>query len=97
MSHTHGVLSSSLSETILFPLFFIHVPLFLFLMFFHTQCNPLVLALNVSASLTILMVPFFVHNQKLCAVKEPSDSVPTTQSPKREVGTLALWLLAKVR
>ena len=29
------------------------------------------------------------------SVSVPTDSVPTTQSPKREVGTIALWPQAR--
>ena len=37
-----------------------------------------------------------IHNQQLWAsVRVPTDSVPTTQSPKRRVGTIAIWPQAR--
>ena len=39
---------------------------------------------------------FFISSPCFCAsVKVPVDSMPTTQSPKREVGTIALWPQAR--
>ena len=38
----------------------------------------------------------FIHNKQLWAsASEPTGSVPTTQSPERKVGTIALWPLAR--
>ena len=40
----------------------------------------------------------FFYSQSIlwASVSVPTDSVPTTQSPKREVGTIALWPQAMV-
>ena len=40
---------------------------------------------------------FFYHSQSImwASVRVPTDNMPTTQSPKREVGTIVLWPQAK--
>ena len=43
-----------------------------------------------------LAINAFFHNQMWASVSELADSVPSTQSHKREVGTIMLWLHARV-
>ena len=40
---------------------------------------------------------FYSQSILWASVSVPTDSVPTTQSPKREVGTIALWPQAGAR
>ena len=51
----------------------------------HSKCT----------SSTVIL--FFSQSIMWASVSVPTDSVPTTQSPKREVGTIALWPQARAR
>ena len=51
----------------------------------------------VATSISVLVLLCFFHNQNLwVSASEPAGSMPSTQSQKREVGTIALWPQARV-